>query len=322
MINLKIRRLSQLLWQPHKGLWNNGLIDAIQKIFSVSSPFYKLIVLIILLLDTFILCLRAVARRLCTLPLSKLFSSTKIPDDLSVVYFDMGTHKEGAELAIMVDRMLPKMSNKFEAYGFEANRNNFDQVKKKFTGKKHVSLYHKALCYALPTNGKIKLYHVDLTDHLSNSGKPQESWESLRGAADSLYRQSSSYEEVEAIKLSEWLHDNNINLEDKICLLRMNIEGAEYDVIQDLVESGLAKHIDGYYGMWDDVSSIDEQRGQHFRAFLSKNNICPFTFNGRDSIVPLRLKCIEYDIKTHVQAGLLKMIKTKSSKGFKSKARN
>ena len=38
----------------------------------------------------------------------------------------------------------------------------------------------------------------------------------------------------------------------------------------DLVNSGLAGYIDGYYGMWDDISKIDKQRDDAFRAFLQK----------------------------------------------------
>jgi FkbM family methyltransferase len=220
-----------------------------------------------------------------------MFSRARVPDDISVLYFDMGTHREGAELALMVDTILPKICNHFEAYGFEANRGAYEQVKNKFTKQEHVSLFHKALCYTLPTDGKIKLYH------------------SADGVGDSLYRHGASYEEVETIRFSDWLHKNHIILKDKICLLRMNIEGAEYDVIQDLVASGFDKYIDGYYGMWDDLSKINRQRDRDFRAFMSKNHIYPFTFNGRDVELSFRIRCIEYDIKTHVQAGLLKLAK-------------
>ncbi len=307
-ISLKGKRLLRMFWDPHQGLWNNRLVGAMERIVPI-SPINKLIVLMILLLDTFLLFLRAIARRSSMLTFTKIFAKAKVPNDISIIYFDMGTHKEGAELTLMVHKILPKISNNFKVYGFEANQESFEQVKKKFIGEKHVSLFHVALCHTLPTNGKIKLYHIDLTNHLSCSGKPQSTWESFRGGADSLYRQSDSYEEVEAIRFSDWLRKKNIFMEDKICLLRMNIEGAEYDVIQDLVESEFAKHIDGYYGMWDDVSKIDEQRGNDFRDFLSKNNIYPFTFNGRDPIFPARIKCIEYDIQTHVQAGLLKLKK-------------
>jgi len=106
------------------------------------------------------------------------------------------------------------------------------------------------------------------------------------------------------MRFSDWLRDNRLTLRASICLLRMNIEGAEFDVIQDLVDHGLAGFIDGYYGMWDDTSKIDARRGEELRALLVANNIAPFTFNGRDLRVAARKKCIEYDDVTSIQAGL------------------
>ena len=83
----------------------------------------------------------------------------------------------------------------------------------------------------------------------------------------------------------------------------MNIEGSEVDVIQDLVESGLAKHIDGYFGMWDDMSKINQKKDDEFRLFLRNHHIHPFTFNERDFMAPLRVKAIRYDIATAIRAG-------------------
>jgi len=242
-------------------------------------------------LDTFLLFLQALVRRATMLGPTKMFSKVRVPDDIPVIYFDFGTNREGEELALMVDTILPKLCSHFEAYGFEANQVSYEQVRKKFARKENVRLFHKALCYKLPISGKVKLFH--------NEG----------GFEDSLYRLSTSYEEVEAVRFSDWLRKHNIILKDKICLLRMNIEGAEYDVIQDLVESGFEKHINGYYGMWDDLSKIDMQCDKKFRTLLSRNHIYPFTFNGRDFALSIRLRCIEYDIKTMFMQGLLKVAK-------------
>ena len=110
-----------------------------------------------------------------------------------------------------------------------------------------------------------------------------------------------------ADRLSDWLRERNIALEDRICLLRMNIEGAEYDVLQDLVASGLAPHIDGYYGLWDDISKTAIPRDREFRTFLSRHHIRSFTFNGRDVRWGVRRKCIAYDLHTSVLAGLRRL---------------
>lgn len=285
------RRWSWILWHPHEKLWNWTLVVAIQRIVPISSINQGIIAGIILV-DTFILFLRALVRRMSLLGPTKIFTKMKIPDDISVLYLDMGTHKKGEELAWVINNILPRVCHNFEAYGFEASQESFEQVKEKFAQIKNVSIFHIALCYVLPSNGKIKLY------------KDMKS-----GVADSIYRQSASYEEVKAMRLSDWLCENNIVLENKIIFLRMNIEGAEYDVIKDLVDRKLTGYIDGYYGLWNDVSRIDKQRDDDFRAFLKKNQISSFTFNGRDLRWSLRMKCIEYDINTSIQKGLHKLAK-------------
>ena len=113
-----------------------------------------------------------------------------------------------------------------------------------------------------------------------------------------------SFEEVPAVQFSSSAQVHGLDVETNICLLRMNIEGAEFDVITDLIDTGYSHCIDGYFGMWDDLSKIDRARDDDFRAVLSKHAISPMTFNARDFLVGLRLHCIAYDVKTSVLRGV------------------
>ncbi|TFG24458.1 MAG: hypothetical protein EU529_04155 [Promethearchaeota archaeon] len=282
-----------LLWHPHQGFWNWDLFRIIKKIFTLKL-IYKLVCGMIILIDTIILFVRVLYRRVSKVGLLKtLFFTQTVPNGISILYFDLGTHKDAKELSLMVNKILPRICESYEAYGFEAIQEYFLQAQKKFVNKKNVTIIQAALCYVIPNNGKVKLY--------KGTGD---------GLGSSIYRTDYiEYEEVEAIRFSDWLREKNFIFKNRICLLRMNIEGSEYDVIMDLVNNGFAKHIDGYYGMWDDLSKIDIQRYEEFRDFLAKNQIFPFTFNGRDFLFPLRLRCIEYDIRTSVQATLRKIKK-------------
>lgn len=278
--------LSWVLWHPHQGLWNRTLINAIRKIIPV-APIHKGICFAIIHLDTFILFLRAIATRVSLLGLLKIFSKAWVPDDISILYLDLGTHKVGAELSFVVDHILPPACSNFEAFGFEASQESFEQVAKKFADRENVKLIHKALSHILPSNGKIKLFK-DMSNGIENS----------------IYRQTARYEEVEAIRLSDFLIENRLVTDNRIILLRMNVEGAEYDVIKDLVEHELAHNISGYFGMWDDVSKIDIGRDAEFRTFLAKHRIDTFPFNGRDLRRVLRRKCIAYHMHTRIMQGL------------------
>ena len=238
-------------------------------------------------LDTFILLLRALSARISVLGLSKLFHKAQVPDDISILYLDLGTHKEGAELFFVVDEILPPVCHNVEAYGFEASQASFEHVAKKCADRGDVELMHKALVHVLPGTGTIKLF------------KGMRS-----GLGDSLYRQTDQYEEVDAMRLSDFLIERFLVKANTIVLLRMNIEGAEYEVLQDLVAHQLAHAIDGYFGMWDDLYKIDSERDAEFRAFLARHQIRPFTFNGRDLRHPLRRKCIAYHMHTRIMQRL------------------
>ncbi len=289
-MNQQPKPLSWQLWHPHQALWNWDLLKVIRNAVRFEIV-YKVIAGIIIVVDTIILYMRAMVRRVARRGLTSLFFTPAIPENISIIYFDLGTHKEAKELVLMVDKILPHICQKFNCYAFEACQESFEKAQEILANRENVKLINKALCYQIPIDGKIRLYK-----------------DKKVGLGNSLYRQSETYEETEATRLSDWLHQNNIDLQNYICLLRMNIEGAEYEVLQDLVNSGLAKYIDGYYGMWDDLSKINRQRDEEFRAFLSDHQIDSVTFNGRDLNWFFRIKCIEYDINTSVQVGLQRIL--------------
>lgn len=283
--------LFHLIHHHHQGIWNRRLIQKIKIAFPVLYV-YRFLVGIVIVVDTSLLFIRSIYRRIDKLGFTKIISKPRMPQNVSILYFDLGLHEDGRELSFMVREFLPRISLNFKAYGFEASKNSYERAQEKFFEAKNVEIIHGALCNELPSNGKIRLYKVG------------------DGRGSSIYRCSlGEYEEIMAMKLSDWLQEKELDLENNICLLRMNIEGSELDVIVDLVNAGLAKRVDGYFGMWDDMSEIDEPRDAEFRSLLAKNHISSFTFNERDFLLRLRIKCIEYELKTAILGGLNRLAK-------------
>jgi len=200
-----------------------------------------------------------------------------------IVGLVVGTHRKAAELDLMVRRILPKLADRFIAYGFEAVQEYARDARRRFTHDSRVQIVHAAV---YSTSGTVALQR---TGH--------------DGLGASLYRTGADQEEVPAVALSEWCEKRRIDLRRTICLLRMNIEGAEMDVIQDLAAHDLLGSIDGYYGMWDDAAKIDPVRGLAFQALPEHHGISPCTFNGRDFCFAPRMRLIEYDIQTSLLAG-------------------
>lgn len=126
-------------------------------------------------------------------------------------------------------------------------------------------------------------------------------WE---GRGDSLFAErGTEYEEVPTARLSTMLRDFYAEHGEIPTIIRMNIEGAEQQVLEDLAEAGLLPNVSGFYGMWDDLSKIDASRDASFRRFLRAHGIRTVTFNDRDLRSMLRVRAIRYDIATSLAAG-------------------
>jgi hypothetical protein len=286
-----MRRLLSVLWDPHQRLWNDTLVGIITRALPVKLLWWP-VVLAIVFLDTVFLWIRALVRRAKKVGIGSLFTMTKAPRGTPILYFDLGTHKEAEELTLMANSILPQRCDNYVAFGFEASVEFFEHVWQKFGVIDNVNLVNAGLCKTVPSDGKIKLY--------KDSGGD--------GVGSSMYRDAlGEYEEVQALRFSDWVRSNNLDLKKSVCLLRMNIEGSEVDVIEDLVDSGLAEHVDGYFGMWDDMSKIDRIRDDEFRALLARHRIDPFTFNQRDLKSAFRLAPVKYDIGTAIQAGVKRL---------------
>lgn len=280
------KRLRSTIWHPYKGFWNKAVINVATR---PTKTLNHLVVASVVAVDTAVLFLRAVARRARLAGWRTVTTPTRVPAGTRVVYLDVGTHRAGAELRWMAERVLPACTVSFEAWGFEPSERSFTAASAALDHIPAVTMVRAALVHELPDGGTVRLH---------------TSKHSLR---DSIHRVGDSYEDVAAYRLSAWLAQQGIDLERTICILRMNIEGAEFDVLQDLVEQGLSSEIDGYYGMWDDLLKFDRAKDEQFRHFLAQHGIESLPFNGRDMDWGMRRRLIRYDVHTSLLAGLRRL---------------
>jgi FkbM family methyltransferase len=194
----------------------------------------------------------------------------------NINYFDLGTHHHANELIWIDEEILSKVPNPKRIFAFEANAKSYKIALGNTQSIKALIFFNIALVNKIPESGKVRLYTSEI------------------GIDDSIYRVSkNSFVDVPAKRLSDVIKNNDINLSESINVLRMNIEGCEFDVIQDLFENDLVKYFDGFYGMWDDVSKIDSKMDEKFRALLKEAKVHPFPFNGRDMKYDFRKNLIK-----------------------------
>jgi FkbM family methyltransferase len=206
----------------------------------------------------------------------------------TVLYLDCGTHKEAAE-ARQVIRWLGDRCD-LHVLAVEASPAHFEDAKMALADLPNVRLLHVALVGPDHEEDSVKLHRA--------GGD---------GRADSLFAsRGEDYDIVPAKRLSRVLADEGWDIRGVPTLLRMNVEGAEQFVVEDLVNAGLHEQIDGYYGLWDDLSKIDPDADEAFRRLLREVGISKITFNDRDLPVKSRRFAIRSDMIGSVRAGLVR----------------
>jgi|SoiMethySBSTD1v2_1073268.scaffolds.fasta_scaffold16695_2 FkbM family methyltransferase len=207
---------------------------------------------------------------------------------IRVYYFDLGLHRTGGQLRLML-RWFSNLVD-LRVYGFEANPEYFRACANAFERDRRVTLVNAAVVG--PDQSKTVRLYLAQDKH---------------GLGDSLFEErGSSSIEVPSVRLSIFMAGAGINPTKDIVLIRMNIEGAELYVLEDLVAARLVEYIDGYYGRWDDPLRINRDLASRFAEMMAKTRIQNFPFNDRDNRAPMRNYAIRYDVTTSIASGARK----------------
>jgi FkbM family methyltransferase len=234
--------------------------------------------------DSLLLLLPVLARRVRVLGLGA-FGSQPLPEKPPLLYIDCGLHKRAEQVHLMHEWFADRYD--LTVVGIEASQEHLDSAAATLSGVPQVHLHHVALVGPDFTDDEVRLY--------KNGGE---------GKGDSLFAErGQDYEVVPARRLSKLLVDEGFDLATTPAILRMNIEGAELYVIEDLLAAGTLPKIDGYYGMWDDLSKLDLELDRGFRNLLRREKVRTMTFNDRDRNRWRRL-AIRTDIDTSIRRAL------------------
>jgi hypothetical protein len=209
------------------------------------------------------------------------------PGPVKVLYIDAGLHKSARELNL-VHRWfnhLPQM----QFVGFEGNPAYCAEAADAVPAG--VEVVHCALVG--PEHGDTVTLNLD----------------GQSGEADSLFRKVTDLSiAVPATRLSAYLTARSIDPSRTVILLRMNIEGAEVPVLQDLAVSKLIDCVDGFYGQWEgDIYAIGGHLIDEFEVLEREHDVRRLSFSGGraglDISSPFRRFYIWYDLNTSILRG-------------------
>lgn len=175
-------------------------------------------------------------------------------------YFDLGLYKDAAEVDMFIS-ICKKNGFKYNVYGFEAHPNYCVDLINKYIDNNNVKIFNKAISNI---NGRIKLYISKSND----------------GEGNSIFKTKNNvcindFIEVDTIKFSDWIEKNVKNFKYCNNILRFNIEGAEWYLINDLNDNDLLKYFKVILGSKPDMIKVRELSGniKKYESILKKNNI-------------------------------------------------
>ena len=160
-------------------------------------------------------------------------------------YIDLGVHK-GQEMDLVLEQY-EKYEDKFDLiiYGVEAYKAHFEGLKNKYKNNNRVKLFNNAITHK---TGFTNLYLSIGGSQLGNS-----LYSSKR------HVNPKSKHSVFGYTFSEFVSKHVEDFESSVNVLKLNIEGAELAVYENLIENNMRKHIDLFCGLpGHDIEKVSE----------------------------------------------------------------
>lgn len=185
----------------------------------------------------------------------------------NINYFDLGLWKTSLEIDLMLDRVLPKFNNiDCNIYGFEAHPGYCESLKRKYIGRNNVNIINLAIS---DKKGIAKLY-LATNEGLGNS---------IFSTKNNVVQNNSL--EVKCDLFSNWLNENNIDLDNSINILKINIEGAELFLFEDIKNNNLRDKFDIVCGHnMCDILKVKEltEKVEYYNSLVKELDINPVYF--------------------------------------------
>lgn len=177
-------------------------------------------------------------------------------------YYDLGLY-QGREIKMFID-ICNSNNWDYRIYGFEAHPEFSEKIKNLYSTNGKVEIFNKAI------SNKYKLEKLYLAS--PNAGEGNSIF-STKSNVD------TSFIEVEGIPFSDFLNSQT-NFKNNFNILRFNIEGAEWHLMQDLINNQLNQYFQIYCGSTPDMHKVGELK-QHIPTYnnlLLNNNIHTYRF--------------------------------------------
>lgn len=127
-----------------------------------------------------------------------------------------------------------------------------NKIKKRFADNKNIAVHQ----FGLSKNNSTERIHLD-----QNSS--------------SIYKKDGDEIDMSLVKLGDFFSQNNI---DHVDLMKINIEGGEYDLLEELIQSGLVKKVTNIQVQFHDFVPNAKKRMEKIQNLLGRSHKLTYQF--------------------------------------------
>ena len=91
----------------------------------------------------------------------------------------------------------------------------------------------------------------------------------IRGAGSSAHRKRGEAEEIRIVDAKQWFDDNGI---ESVALMKINIEGGEYDLLDRMIQTGLVESIENIQVQFHNFTVDATSRMEHIQKGLERTH--------------------------------------------------
>ena len=132
-----------------------------------------------------------------------------------------------------------------------------------------VESFYKNINKRFEGNNKIKVFNFGLSD------ENKEADISIKEDASSLYAKGGKNAKIKLVKASDFIKEKNIK---KIDLMKINIEGGEYDLMEEIISSGTINQIENIQIQFHHFIDNAEKRMKEIQTKLEKTHHTTFQY--------------------------------------------
>ena len=132
-----------------------------------------------------------------------------------------------------------------------------------------ISCFAEKIQERFENNKNIKVFDLGL------GGETREEKISLSGDASSIYQNSGNLEVIKIKDINTWLKEEGI---DSIDLIKINIEGGEYELLDRILSVDFAKNIGDIQVQFHNIEEASEEKMHQIQKLLSKSHLPTYQY--------------------------------------------